>query len=105
MPAPVTRRTFLHAAAAASAAVAQTSKPQPKAPVLSAANYTPADYPIVPKRYSEVKLKDDFWAPKVKTNVEVTIPFEVEKLSSSASAREFGGGVLEASILSLQTHP
>jgi DUF1680 family protein len=104
MPAPVTRRTFLHAAAA-SAAVAQTSKPQPKAPVLSAANYTLADYPIVPKRYSEVKLKDDFWAPKVKTNVEVTIPFEVEKLSSSASAREFGGGVLEASILSLQTHP
>ena len=64
-----------------------------------------ADYPIVPKRYSEVMLKDGFWAPKVKTNAEVTIPFEVDKLSSSASAREFGGGVLEASILSLQTHP
>jgi uncharacterized protein len=83
----------------ASAASAQS--PNAKPPVLSAT----ADYPIVPKRYSEVMLKDGFWAPKVKTNAEVTIPFEVDKLSSSASAREFGGGVLEASILSLQTHP
>jgi DUF1680 family protein len=73
--------------------------------VPSTTAYTPADYAIVPKRYSEVTLKDGFWAPKIKTNAEVTIPFEVEKLSSSASAREFGGGVLEASILSLQTHP
>src|SRR5689334_19833563 len=98
MPARVTRRTFLQAATIATAASAQTSRP-------SGASYTPADYPILPKTYSEVTLRDGFWAPKVKTNAEVTIPFEVEKLSNSASAREFGGGVLEAAILSLQTHP
>jgi DUF1680 family protein len=90
---------------AASAQTASTPKPKPKTPVISATSYAPADYPILPKRFSEVKLKDSFWSPKVKTNAEVTIPFEVRKLTESASAREFGGNVLEAAILSLQTHP
>src|SRR5262245_38650798 len=113
MAARVSRRDFLRAAESglgviAYAAFAQTTsapKPKPKTPVISATSYTPADYPILPKRYSEVKLKDSFWSPKVKTNAEVTIPFEVRKLTESASAREFGGNVLEAAILSLQTHP
>ena len=48
-------------------------------------------------------LTDDFWRPKVATNAEVTIPFEVKKLSEGG--RGFGGGVLEASILSLAVHP
>jgi DUF1680 family protein len=82
-----------------------TSAPKPKAPGISGTTYTPAEYPIEAKRYSEVLLKDSFWSPKVKTNAEATIPFEVEKLSASDSAREFAGGVLEAAILSLQTHP
>lgn len=69
------------------------------------AAYAPADYPIAAKRYSEVTLQDSFWAPKVKTNAEVTIPFEVRKLTESSSGRELSGGVLEAAILSLQTHP
>ena len=68
--------------------------------------YTPVpDYPIQPKRYTEVKIKDAFWAPKIKTNAEVTIPFEVEKLTASGSRRGFSGGVLEAAILSLQVEP
>ncbi|HUI54660.1 MAG TPA: beta-L-arabinofuranosidase domain-containing protein [Bryobacteraceae bacterium] len=68
--------------------------------------YTPvADYPIQPKRYSEVKMKDTFWKPRIATNAEVTIPFEVQKLTESRSGRGFGGGVLEAAILSLPTHP
>src|SRR5215813_15593789 len=100
MPAKWNRRTFLKSAPAAMSALAAhaQSPARPKA-------YTPADYPMVPKRYSEVKLSDTFWQPKVKTNAEITIPFEVQKLTESASAREFGGGVLEAAILSLQTHP
>src|SRR5437764_15349674 len=40
-----------------------------------------ADYPIRPKTYSDVTLKDSFWKPKVTANAEVTIPFEVRKFS------------------------
>jgi DUF1680 family protein len=106
MAAKVNRRGFLKTAQSAMGAIAYAASAQTgSAPVISATAYTPADYPIVPKRYSEVTLKDEFWRPKVRTNADVTIPFEVEKLSGSASAREFGGGVLEAAILSLQTHP
>jgi DUF1680 family protein len=110
MAARLSRRGFLKAArsgigAIACAASAQTSSaPRTKTPIISGTDYTPADYAIVPKRYSEVKLRDSFWSPKVKTNAEVTIPLEVRKLAQSPSAREFGGGVLEAAILSLQTH-
>jgi hypothetical protein len=73
---------------------------------ISGARYTPvADYPIQPKRYSEVRIKDTFWGPKITTNAEVTIPFEVQKLTESGSRRGLGGGVLEAAVLSLQTRP
>ena len=61
------------------------------------------DYPIQPKRYSDVTLTDAFWKPKVDLNAAVTIPFEVQKLVDGG--RGFGGNVLEAAILSLQTHP
>jgi DUF1680 family protein len=71
---------------------------------ISAATYTPTqDYPIQPKRFSEVRITDDFWKPKITTNAEVTIPFEVQKLS--ATTRGLSGNVLEAAILSLKTHP
>ena len=107
------RRDFLKAAQAtgmfafAAEAGAATSKPKAKASdVVLSGSYTPVqDYPIQPKRYSEVKIKDAFWKPKIVTNAEVTIPFEVQKLTHSGSQRRFGGGVLEAAILSLRTHP
>ena len=51
-----------------------------------------------------MSIKDTFWKPRIATNAEVTIPFEVRKLGSE-SARGLGGGVLEAAILSLATHP
>ena len=59
------------------------------------------DYPIQPKAYWEIAMKDGFWKPKIDLNARVTIPFEVKKLSESG-ARGFNGGVLEASILSLK---
>ena len=61
------------------------------------------DYPIRPKLHSEVALADDFWGPRIQTNAEVTIPFEVRKLE--ASPRVTRGGVLEAAMLSLETYP
>ena len=113
----IARRDFLRAAPATAGITALVvskagigtdaqSQPAPKpADVkISGTAYTPvADYPIQPKRYSEVTLTDTFWKPKVATNAAVTIPFEVEKLTGMD--RGFGGNVLEAAILSLKTHP
>ena len=118
MESKVPRRDFLKSAQAAAgvlayiaqgtAAANAASQTRAKAAevTISGSEYTPVpDYPIQPKRYSEVKLKDTFWRPKLTTNAEVTIPFEVQKLTESGSRGGFGGGVLEAAILSLQTHP
>jgi DUF1680 family protein len=110
----IARREFLKAApvaagalaCAANAVASQTATPAPKpADVrISGTAYQPIpDYPIQPKRYSEVTIKDGFWNPKITTNADVTIPFEVQKLSEGD--RGFGGGILEAAILSLRTHP
>ncbi|HYN08937.1 MAG TPA: beta-L-arabinofuranosidase domain-containing protein [Vicinamibacterales bacterium] len=108
----ILRREFLKTGSMAAGALAATrigrggsaQTPKPSDVRISTASYRPvADYPIQPKRYSDVTLKDDFWKPKVALNAEVTIPFEVRKLSEGG--RGLGGGVLEASILSLATHP
>jgi len=109
----VDRRDFLKAASGVAASVAAAKgvalagadTPRRRADVrISAAAYTAvADYPIQPKRHADVTLTDNFWKPKVMTNAEVTIPFEVQKLSEME--RGFGGNVLEAAILSLATHP
>ena len=77
----------------------------PSAPVrISSVRYQPArDYPIRPKRHAEVALTDRFWKPKVALNAAVTIPMQVGNLAERN--REFSGNVLEAAILSLETHP
>jgi DUF1680 family protein len=73
---------------------------------ISGTPYTPVrDYPIRPKRYSEVTLRDTFWKPKIDTNAHVTIPFEVRNMNPEGARLGFNGNVLEAAILSLATHP
>jgi uncharacterized protein len=107
----VNRRDFLKAVPAASAlafagtrASAEQTSAKAGSAQIGSATYRPVpDYPIQPKRYSEVTLKDTFWKPKVEANAKVTIPFEVEKLTEGG--RTLGGNVLEAAILSLATHP
>ena len=106
----VARRDFLKAAAAAAAVAplvvpGAAAKPGARADIrIGDASYTPVpDYPIQPNLYSEVTLTDTFWKPKVAANAEVTIPFEVQKLSEIE--RGVNGNVLEAVILSLKTHP
>src|SRR5262245_60757350 len=103
----IDRRNFLKAASVATAAAPLVGAARPAARTdvkIGDTSYTPVpDYPIQPKLFSEVTLTDTFWKKKVATNAEVTIPFEVEKLS--ASERGVSGNVLEAVILSLKTHP
>jgi len=109
----VDRRAFLKTAPAAAGILAYaapdppSAKPAKAADVpISATAYTPVpDYPILPKRYTEVTLRDSFWKPKVDANSRITIPFEVQKLMAQGAGRGLNGNVLEAAILSLQTHP
>jgi uncharacterized protein len=111
----IARRDFLKAASAAVTCAATVTGAPPadaaqarftakRDPKISITPYTPVlDYPIRATRHSEVTVADRFWKPKITTNAEVTIPFEVQKLSETP--RGFAGNVLEAAILSLQTHP
>jgi DUF1680 family protein len=100
------RREFLKLAVAGTAMLAhaapQTAIRARDVPI-SSTPYTPADYPIRPQAYWQVTLRDNFWQPKINRNAEVTIPFEVRKFSEAD--RSLRGGVLEAAILSLKTHP
>ena len=95
----IDRREFLKTGSLAAGALAiqQTRAkpdvapaPKPADVRIAATPYQPvADYPIQPTRHSEVVLNDDFWAPKIALNADVTIPFEVQKLSEGG--RGLGG--------------
>ena len=82
----VPRRDFLKTAQAAAGVLAYvpsaaSAASQPAA-VKIGGNYTPVpDYPIQPKRYSEVTIKDTFWQPKIKTNAELIQSFGVNSLN------------------------
>jgi len=113
----IPRRDFLKAAPVAAGAIAAAratiradaggqanASIQGRVPRISDAAYSPiADYPIRPKPYFEVTIRDRFWKRRIDTNAEVTIPFEVQKLTETP--RGLNGNVLEAAILSLKTHP
>jgi DUF1680 family protein len=114
----VDRREFLKAARTVAGAAAYTAAlpkaaafqppglqaSKPRDVRISSQPYTPVDdYPIQAKPAFDVLLKDRFWKPKVATNAEVTIPFEVQKLTDGG--RALSGNVLEAAMLSLKTHP
>jgi len=112
----IPRRDFLKAAPVAASAIvaartpllADTGVPGQAAveatrPRISDTAYSPLpDYPIRPTPIDEVTLTDGFWKRRVDTNADVTIPFEVQKLTETP--RGLNGNVLEAAILSLKTH-
>jgi uncharacterized protein len=47
------------------------------------------DYPIQPVLFNAVKLNDAFWAPRIKTNHDVTIPFTLGKCYSTGRIKNF----------------
>jgi DUF1680 family protein len=106
----ILRRAFLKTAPLAAGILADTalySAPTKASDVpISGTPYNPVpDYPMRAKRHAEVILKDAFWRPKVDLNARVTIPFEMRKLNPEAARMGFNSNVLEAAILSLETHP
>ncbi|MGD9329568.1 MAG: glycoside hydrolase family 127 protein, partial [Cyclobacteriaceae bacterium] len=55
------------------------------------------DYPVQPVPFTSVRLNDDFWAPRIKTNKEVTLPYTFEKSDETGRLRNFAiaGGMEE----------
>ncbi len=115
MRTPLHRRDFIKGVSAAAGTLAFASDAGVKAdqnlpapqtpqdmPVISSVRYQPQAYPIEPKRFSEVALKDAFWQPKMKRSAEVTIPFEFKKFSENQ--RPVNNNVLQAAIHSLETY-
>jgi uncharacterized protein len=106
------RREFLRTTTAAAGSLAyaagleaqtQSSARAAAAPEIRIDNsrYVAGDYPIQPLPASKIALTDAFWKPKLLTNATVTIPL----LAARDGGRGLNGNVLEAAILSLQTHP
>lgn len=101
------RRDFLKAApvmAGGLATLANAAEARPAAQAIASADFpTGRDYPLRATPFWDVTLKDDFWAPKVARNAEVTVPFEIGKLGDVAE--RLNGGVLEAAIYIARARP
>jgi DUF1680 family protein len=66
-------------------------------------NQTTGTYPIEPVPFTSVKITDNFWAPRIKTNHEVTIPIAIEQSRISGRIRNFeiAGGTAEGTFCSV----
>lgn len=47
------------------------------------------DYPIQPVPFTQVHVTDNFWAPKIKVNAEVTIPYTLEQCKKTGRIDNF----------------
>jgi DUF1680 family protein len=47
------------------------------------------DYPIQPVAFTQVKVNDNFWAPKIKVNADVTIPYTLEQCRKTGRVDNF----------------
>jgi len=58
------------------------------------------DYPIQPAPFSDVRLDDAFWSPRLETNRRVTIPFAFHKCEETGRIDNFAvaGGLMEGAF-------
>jgi len=47
------------------------------------------DYPIQPVTFNQVELDDDFWAPRIRLNHELTIPYAFEQSEQTGRVKNF----------------
>jgi DUF1680 family protein len=47
------------------------------------------DYPVQPVDFTEVKVKDEFWLPRIETNQNVTIPFAMQQNEETGRVDNF----------------
>jgi len=61
------------------------------------------DYPVQPVPFTDVQIKDDFWAPRIKMNHEVTIPIAFRKSEETGRVKNFkiAGGLEEGKFCSV----
>ncbi|MET0463283.1 MAG: glycoside hydrolase family 127 protein [Chitinophagaceae bacterium] len=48
-----------------------------------------SDYPIQPVAFTQVKVIDHFWAPKIRTNADVTIPYTLDQCKRTGRIDNF----------------
>src|ERR1051325_9735114 len=56
---------------------------------LKAQRTVKGDYPIQPVDFTRVHVHDHFWAPKMETNVNVTIPYVLDQCKSTGRIDNF----------------
>ncbi len=61
------------------------------------------DYPIQPVTFNQVKLEDAFWAPRVKLNASLTIPYAFQQSEKTGRIKNFdiAAGVEKGSFCSI----
>ena len=66
-------------------------------PLLASAGDGAGDYPITPVPFTDVKVEDAFWSPRIETNRKVTIPYAFEQCEETKRIRNFAvaGGLEE----------
>src|ERR1700678_1550180 len=47
------------------------------------------DYPIQPVPFTQVHVDDNFWAPKMETNAEITIPYVLAQCKANGRVDNF----------------
>jgi DUF1680 family protein len=48
-----------------------------------------SDYPVQPVPFTEVRIQDDFWLPRIETNRTVTIPFALQMNEETGRVKNF----------------
>lgn len=48
-----------------------------------------SDYPIQPIAFTQVHVTDNFWGPRIKTNIDVTIPYTLEQCKKTGRIDNF----------------
>ncbi|MCP2519299.1 glycoside hydrolase family 127 protein [SCandidatus Aminicenantes bacterium Aminicenantia_JdfR_composite] len=59
------------------------------------------DYPIKPVPFTRVKISDNFWLPRLETNLKVTIPFAFKKCEQTGRIDNFAkaGGLMKGKFI------
>ncbi len=62
------------------------------------------DYPVQPVPFTNVKIADEFWSPRLETNRTVTIPYDFKKCKETHRIRNFevAAGLTEAPFVGIR---
>ena len=62
------------------------------------------DYPITPIPFTQVKINDNFWKPRIETNRKVTIPYDFEKCEETKRIQNFeiAAGMKEGDFIGIR---